>query len=72
MSEKKKSGEKPERKKEFRTTVGGTIVNRVYTPADVGGCQEEDIAPPGEYPYTRHIMSSGYRTRLWTMRQYAG
>ena len=72
MLEKKKSEEKSERKKEFRTTVGGTIVNRVYTPADVEGCQEKDIAPPGEYPYTRHIMSSGYRTRLWTMRQYAG
>jgi methylmalonyl-CoA mutase N-terminal domain/subunit len=27
---------------------------------------------PGEYPYTRGIQSSGYRSRLWTMRQYAG
>ena len=45
MSEKKKSGEKPERKKEFRTTVGGTIVNRVYTPADVEGCQEQELRP---------------------------
>src|SRR5262245_40395418 len=27
---------------------------------------------PGEYPYTRGIQSSGYRSKLWTMRQYAG
>jgi methylmalonyl-CoA mutase, N-terminal domain len=27
---------------------------------------------PGEFPYTRGIQSSGYRSRLWTMRQYAG
>ena len=72
MSEKKKSEAKAERKKEFRTTVDGIIVKRVYTPADVEVCKPEDIALPGEYPYTRHIMSSGYRTRLWTMRQYAG
>jgi methylmalonyl-CoA mutase, N-terminal domain len=28
--------------------------------------------PPGEYPYTRGIRAEGYRSRLWTMRQYAG
>jgi methylmalonyl-CoA mutase N-terminal domain/subunit len=27
---------------------------------------------PGEFPYTRGIQPSGYRSRLWTMRQYAG
>ena len=27
---------------------------------------------PGEYPFTRHIMPTGYRGRLWTMRQYSG
>ena len=64
--------EKEERRKEFRTTVGGTVVKRVYSPADVNVCREEDIPLPGEYPYTRHIMPGGYRTRLWTMRQYAG
>ena len=70
MSEKEK--DITERKKEFRTTVDGIVVKRVYTPADLEECKHEDIAPPGEYPYTRHIMPSGYRTRLWTMRQYAG
>ena len=28
--------------------------------------------PPGDYPYTRGIRADGYRSRLWTMRQYAG
>jgi len=70
MAEEKE--ERPERRKEFRTTVGGTVVKRVYSPADVNVCREEDVPLPGEYPYTRHIMPGGYRTRLWTMRQYAG
>jgi methylmalonyl-CoA mutase N-terminal domain/subunit len=67
-----KTEEMTEWKKEFRTTVDGTVVNRVYTAADLKGLREEDIALPGEYPFTRHIMPTGYRGRLWTMRQYAG
>ena len=70
MPEKKK--EITERKKEFRTTVDGMVVNRVYTPADLEECKQEGISVPGEYPYTRHIMPTGYRSKLWTMRQYAG
>ena len=27
---------------------------------------------PGEYPYTRGVQPTMYRSRLWTMRQYAG
>jgi len=69
---KKKTEEMSERKKEFRTTVDGTVVNRVYTPADLEGVKEGKIGLPGEYPFTRHIMPTGYRGRLWTMRQYAG
>lgn len=60
-----------ERKKEFTTTVDGTVVNRVYTPSDLREF-EQDTNLPGEYPFTRHIMPSGYRSRLWTMRQYSG
>src|SRR5512136_1126919 len=62
------SFDKSERKKEFRTTVDGSIVNKVYLPADGKG----DDSLPGIYPCTRHIMANGYRGRLWTMRQYAG
>ncbi|MEA2617655.1 MAG: methylmalonyl-CoA mutase, N-terminal domain, partial [Chloroflexota bacterium] len=29
-------------------------------------------APPGEFPYVRGVRADGYRSRLWTMRQYAG
>ena len=72
MQEKKENRELPERKKKFRTTVDGTVVNRVYTADDVEKDRQADAALPGEYPYTRHIMPGGYRTRLWTMRQYAG
>ena len=43
-----------ERGKEFRTTVDGTVVKRVYTSADLGGW-EPDTSLPGEYPFTRHI-----------------
>jgi len=72
MSETKQTKERAERKREFRTTVDGTVVNRVYTPADLAELNQEDIGLPGEYPFTRHIMPTGYRGRLWTMRQYAG
>ncbi len=63
--------EELERKKEFMTTVDGTIVNRVYTPGDLGELRQ-DASLPGEYPFTRNIMPAGYRSRLWTMRQYSG
>lgn len=62
--------EAAERKEEFKTTVDGTVVKRVYTPSDLG--VEQDTSLPGEYPFTRNIMPAGYRSRLWTMRQYSG
>lgn len=68
----KKPKEMSERKKEFRTTVGGPLVKRVYTTEDLAELNQESIGLPGEYPFTRHIMPTGYRSRLWTMRQYAG
>ncbi|HXY74616.1 MAG TPA: methylmalonyl-CoA mutase family protein, partial [Dehalococcoidales bacterium] len=58
----------PERKKEFKTTVDGIVVKTAYTPEDVKNSTEK----PGEYPFTRSITPAGYRSRLWTMRQYAG
>ena len=54
------------------TTVDGTVVNRVYTPDDLAEVNSEETGIPGEYPFTRHIMPTGYRGRLWTMRQYSG
>ena len=62
----------PERKKRFQT-VSLDDVDRLYTPADVADLDfENDISFPGEFPYTRGIHATGYRGRLWTMRQFAG
>jgi methylmalonyl-CoA mutase N-terminal domain/subunit len=59
-------------KKDF-TTVSAMEVNPLATPNDVAGLDfERDVAFPGEFPYTRGIHPSGYRGRLWTMRQFAG
>ncbi|MFT4964282.1 MAG: methylmalonyl-CoA mutase N-terminal domain/subunit, partial [Halobacteriales archaeon] len=62
-----------ERKEEFTTDTNGHPVKRVYTPNDVSDLDyEEDLGFPGDEPYTRGVYSTGYRGRLWTMRQYAG
>jgi methylmalonyl-CoA mutase, N-terminal domain len=47
-------------------------VEPVYTPLDVEHLDASALPMPGEYPYTRGIHPSGYRGRLWTMRQFAG
>ena len=62
----------PERKKSFQT-VSLAEVDRLYTPADVEELDfNRDISFPGEFPYTRGIHPTGYRGKLWTMRQFAG
>ncbi len=62
----------PERREAFSTT-SGIPVERVYTPADVREDRFfEDVGFPGEYPYTRGVQPTMYRSRFWTMRQYAG
>jgi methylmalonyl-CoA mutase N-terminal domain/subunit len=50
-------------------TVSSVPVEPLYGPA---GAVDPDLGVPGEYPFTRGIYSSGYRGRLWTMRQFAG
>jgi len=63
---------RPERKARFET-VSLEEINRLYTPADTTGIDfDRDISFPGEYPYTRGIHPTGYRGKLWTMRQFAG
>jgi methylmalonyl-CoA mutase, N-terminal domain len=62
----------PETKKRFES-VSLEEVNRLYTPADISDQDfVQDISFPGEFPYTRGIHPTGYRGKLWTMRQFAG
>src|SRR5712675_64302 len=63
---------KPERKTSFQT-VSLEEINRLYSPSDVAGIDlDRDVAFPGQFPYTRGIHATGYRGKLWTMRQFAG
>ena len=59
----------PERKGPF-TTISGRPIDRLYTEEDVEGL--DDTNNPGEFPYVRGIHPTGYRGKLWTMRQFAG
>ncbi|MGE4158208.1 MAG: methylmalonyl-CoA mutase [Planctomycetota bacterium] len=54
----------PEREKEGFKTSSGIELPPVHA--------VEGQPLPGEYPYTRGILPTMYRSRLWTMRQYAG
>ena len=55
------------------TTTSSMEVAPLYTPLDTAHIDPlEDIGLPGEYPYTRGVYDTMYRTRLWTMRQFAG
>src|SRR5436190_11646744 len=63
---------KAERKSSFQT-VSLEEVNRLYDPSDVASINfDKDISTPGQFPYTRGIHATGYRGKLWTMRQFAG
>ncbi|HET7218056.1 MAG TPA: methylmalonyl-CoA mutase family protein [Vicinamibacterales bacterium] len=62
----------PERRAEF-TTISGRPINRLYSADDVAELDyRRDINHPGAFPYTRGIHPTGYRGKLWTMRQFAG
>jgi methylmalonyl-CoA mutase N-terminal domain/subunit len=62
----------PERSVPF-TTISARPIERLYTPEDVSNLDyERDLNHPGQFPYTRGIHPTGYRGKLWTMRQFAG
>src|SRR5579862_838146 len=64
--------ESPGRAGEF-TTVSGYPIRRLYSPSDLSEWNSDrDLGLPGEPPYTRGIHPAMYRSRLWTMRQFAG
>jgi methylmalonyl-CoA mutase N-terminal domain/subunit len=53
------------------TTLSGDEVAPVYGPGD-GSEPPASIGWPGQFPYTRGLYPTGYRGRLWTIRQFAG
>ncbi len=54
-------------------TVSSVPVEPLYTPENLNGFDyETDLGYPGQYPFTRGVHASMYRSRLWTMRQFAG
>src|SRR5207247_7194628 len=62
----------PERAATFMT-VSGRPIERLYTTEDLAGVDYvRDINDPGQFPYTRGIHPTGYRGKLWTMRQFSG
>ena len=57
------------------TTISLRPIERIYTPANLRQRDEgapDPIGYPGAPPYTRGIHATGYRGKLWTMRQFAG
>src|SRR5579883_962196 len=55
------------------TTVSSVPIAPLYTPESLNGFDPEtDLGYPGQYPFTRGVHATMYRSRLWTMRQFAG
>src|SRR5215467_8248330 len=56
------------------TTISGMPIRRLYTPADLPDdwSYGQYLSYPGQPPYTRGIHASGYRGKMWTMRQFSG
>jgi methylmalonyl-CoA mutase, N-terminal domain len=56
------------------STISGRPIKPLYTRLDWSETNEGsgELGLPGEYPYTRGPYTTMYRTRLWTMRQFAG
>ncbi|HXY31888.1 MAG TPA: methylmalonyl-CoA mutase family protein [Gemmatimonadaceae bacterium] len=53
-------------------TNSGGEVQPLYTAADVIEAPLDALGLPGAFPFTRGVHATGYRGRLWTMRQFAG
>ncbi|HZZ78711.1 MAG TPA: methylmalonyl-CoA mutase family protein, partial [Gemmataceae bacterium] len=60
-------------RKEPPTTVSSVPIEALYTPDDLRDFDPDtDLGYPGQYPFARGVHASMYRSRLWTMRQFAG
>ncbi|HXV16898.1 MAG TPA: methylmalonyl-CoA mutase family protein, partial [Gemmatimonadaceae bacterium] len=60
------------KKRDIAFTNSEKEVAALYTSLDTPGFNEAELGLPGAYPYTRGIHPTGYRGKLWTMRQFAG
>ena len=61
-----------QRKQDYNT-LSQIPVEQVYTPGNLEQTDYiRDIGLPGEYPFLRGVHPTGYRSRLWTMRMFAG
>jgi methylmalonyl-CoA mutase N-terminal domain/subunit len=55
------------------TTVSSVPIDALYTPESLDGFDyDTDLGYPGQFPFTRGVHATMYRSRLWTMRQFAG
>ena len=65
-------GGAPERRTRF-STISDATIERLYGPwSSPDADPQRDVGFPGEPPFTRGIHATGYRSRLWTMRMFAG
>ena len=54
-------------------TISGRPIERLYTAGSIPDFDyDRELGDPGYYPFTRGIHPSGYKGKLWTMRQFAG
>ncbi|MCY3943533.1 MAG: methylmalonyl-CoA mutase family protein [Gemmatimonadetes bacterium] len=56
----------------FFSSISGNEVDPLYTPRDAQGDYLEQLGVPGSFPFTRGPYATMNRSRLWTMRQFAG
>ncbi|MDO9302899.1 MAG: methylmalonyl-CoA mutase family protein, partial [Anaerolineales bacterium] len=73
----KKSLDKFKERKERFEYSSGIETPRLSLPPEPDSVSDtstytEKLGFPGEYPYTRGVQLTMYRSRFWTMRQYAG
>ncbi|MBL8097612.1 MAG: methylmalonyl-CoA mutase family protein [Anaerolineales bacterium] len=67
----KKSLDKSKERKERFETTAGIEIPRLALPPQLDSVPD-NLGFPGEYPFTRGVQPTMYRSRFWTMRQYAG
>lgn len=68
----KKSLDKFKERRERFETSSGIELPRLALPGEADPVYSERLGFPGEYPFTRGVQPTMYRSRFWTMRQYAG